>query len=148
MINNVVLMGRLTADPELKHTSGDISYTFFSLAVDRGYVKSGEDRQTDFIDITAWRKTAEFICKYFRKGQMIALEGSIRSENYTDQDGNKRKSVKIYAEHVHFCSGKSESNAQSAPSAANPAAVAPAPDYSSGPNSDFEQIPLDDDLPF
>ena len=93
LINNVVLMGRIGADPELRTTTAGNSITAFSIAVDRDYVKPGEERQADFIDIVAWRNTAEFICKYFQKGQMIAIQGSIQTRTYTDKQGNNRKEV-------------------------------------------------------
>lgn len=102
MINNVVLMGRLTADPERKQTQSGISVARFSVSVDRPYPKDGE-RQTDFLDVVAWRSTADFIANYFGKGQMIALTGSIQSRTYTDRDGNKRKAVEIVASSVSFC---------------------------------------------
>ena len=102
MLNNVVLMGRLTADPELRHTPNDIPVTSFTLAVDRSYVKSGADRQTDFIDIVAWRSTAEFVCRYFRKGLLVAVQGSIQTRSYQDKEGNKRKAFEIVADNVHF----------------------------------------------
>jgi len=98
MINTAVIIGRLTGDPELKHTQNDISVTSFTVAVDRPYVKSGEERQADFIDVVAWRGTAEFICKYFQKGQLIALQGSIQTRTYTDKDNNKRKAVELVVE--------------------------------------------------
>ena len=78
MLNTAILMGRLTADPELRHTPSDVAVTSFTLAVDRSYVKSGADRQVDFIDIVAWRSTAEFVCRYFHKGQLVAVQGSIQ----------------------------------------------------------------------
>ena len=90
MLNVVVLMGRLTSDPEIRHTPNDVAVTSFSIAGERSY-KSGDERQTDFIDIVAWRSTAEFICKYFRKGQMIALHGSIQTGTYKDKEGNAKK---------------------------------------------------------
>ena len=93
MLNVVVLMGRLTSDPEIRHTPNDVAVTSFSIAVERSY-KSGDERQTDFIDIVAWRSTAEFICKYFRKGQMIAIHGSIQTGTYKDKEGNTRKTSK------------------------------------------------------
>ena len=97
MLNVAILMGRLVADPEIRHTPNDIAVTSFTIAVDRSYVKSGAERQADFIDIVAWRATAEFVCKYFRKGQMIAVQGSIQTRSYTDKDGNKRKAFEIVA---------------------------------------------------
>ena len=103
MLNVAVVMGRLVADPELRHTPSDVAVTSFTLAVDRSYVKSGTERQTDFIDIVAWRGTADFVCKYFRKGQMMAVHGSIQTRTYTDKDGNKRKAFEIVADDVNFC---------------------------------------------
>lgn len=108
MINNVVLMGRLTAVPELKTTQSGISTVRFSVAVERRYNKQGEDRQTDFIDCVAWRQTAEFVSKYFNKGSMIAVEGSIQTRNYEDKNGNKRKAVEVQVDNVSFCGSKSE----------------------------------------
>lgn len=106
-MNNVQLIGRLTADPELKHTQSGTACTRFNIAVDRR-VKQGEEKQTDFITIVAWQQRAEFICKYFSKGQKIALTGSIRTGNYTDKDGNKRNTFEVWAENVEFCEGKSQ----------------------------------------
>lgn len=147
MLNNVVLMGRLTADPELRHTPNDIPVTSFTLAVDRSYVKSGADRQTDFIDIVAWRSTAEFVCRYFRKGLLVAVQGSIQTRSYQDKEGNKRKAFEIVADNVHFA----ESKRDSAPSQGGGYArqdSAPGPSFSNGDTGDFEEIPTDDDLPF
>ena len=160
MINTAVIMGRLVADPELRHTPSDLAVTSFTVAVDRAYSRSnanGErERQTDFIDVVAWRSTAEFVCRYFRKGQMIALDGSIQTRTYTDSQGNKRKSTEIVANNVSFteskrdCAGGSYQNPGASPYAAarpEPAAE-PAPAYTSGSTGDFEEIPMDDDLPF
>lgn len=145
MINTVALTGRLTADPELKHTSNGIAVVSFCVAVNRRF----KDQQADFINCVAWRQTAEFICKYFVKGQMIGLEGSIQTRNYTDQDGNKRNATEVLVENASFCeSKKSESNSRPSPSAAAPAAAAPSPGYFSGSSEDFEEITPDDDLPF
>ena len=88
MLNQVSLMGRLTADPELRHTPNDVAVTTFTVAVNRSYVKQGAERQADFIDVVAWRNTAEFVCRYFKKGQMIAVTGSIQTRNYQDREGN------------------------------------------------------------
>ena len=132
MINNAVIMGRLTYEPELRATPSGVSVVRFQVAVDRNYQKAGEERKTDFIDCTAWRQTAEFVCKYFHKGSMIAVEGSLQTDNYTDQNGEKRKSVQLVASQVSFCGSKAEGGAQTA---------APAPD------AEFEPID-DDDLPF
>ena len=140
MINSVVLMGRLTYDPELRTTPNGISVVRIQLACDRNFQRSGEERKADFIDVTAWRQTAEFISRYFRKGSMIAVEGSIQTENFTDKDGNKRKSVQVVANNVSFCGSKAESG-----TASNPAFSQPAPSYASADNSDFEEIIDDDD---
>lgn len=108
MLNVAVVMGRLVADPEIRHTPSDVAVTSFTLAVDRSYVKSGTERQTDFIDIVAWRGTAEFVCKYFRKGHLMAVHGSIQTRTYTDKDGNKRKAFEIVADDVSFCGSKDD----------------------------------------
>lgn len=153
MLNVAVLMGRLVADPELRHTPNGVSVTSFTIAVDRSYVKSGAERQTDFIDIVAWRNTAEFVCKYFRKGQLAAVQGSIQTRSYTDKEGNKRKAFEIVADNVHFAEPKRDGSstggyqpARSENSAAQ--SEQPAPAYTNGDTGDFEEIPSDDDLPF
>ena len=110
-MNNVSLIGRLTAEPELKYTQNDKAYTRFNVAVDRP-VKSGEEKQADFISIIAWNKTAEFICKYFTKGQRIALTGSIRTGSYTDKDGNKRYTFEVLANDVEFCEAAKKDTAE------------------------------------
>lgn len=144
MINSVIIMGRLTYDPELRTTPNGISVVRFQVACDRNFSRSGEDKKTDFIDVTAWRQTAEFVSRYFRKGSMIAVEGSIQTDNFTDKDGNKRKSVQVVANNVSFCGSKAESGTTS-----NPIFSQPAPSYASADNSDFEEISDDDDdLPF
>lgn len=154
MLNVAAIMGRLTADPELRHTQNDIAVTSFTVAVDRSYARAGTERQTDFIDVVAWRQTAEFVCKYFQKGSMIAVTGSIQTRNYEDRQGNKRKAFEIVASDVSFTGSKRESGSagggsyESAP-APRPAAFSePAPAYSSGSSEDFEEILGDGDLPF
>lgn len=112
MINNVVLMGRICQYPELKTTNTGLSVASFSLAVDRSYVRAGEERQADFINIVAWRGTAEFIAKYFQKGSMIAVQGSIQTRNYEDKQGNKRTAFEVVASNVSFCGGKNENTNQ------------------------------------
>lgn len=109
MINRVVLMGRLTADPEMRQTPSGVSVASFAVAVDRRYTKDGE-RQTDFINIVAWRQTADFVCRYFRKGNMIALDGSIQTRNYTDKNGNKRTAFEVVADSVSFCGNKAQND--------------------------------------
>ena len=150
MLNNVVLMGRITADPELRHTPNNVAVTSFSLAVNRTYVKTGGERQTDFIDIVAWRNTAEFICKYFRKGQMMAVQGSIQTSTYQDKEGNKRKKFEILADNVYFTDSKKDNESTSGQDRYdNHSSEAEFADsYESGDKNDFEEIQLDDDLPF
>lgn len=144
MINSVVLMGRLTYEPELKSTSGGISVIHFQIACDRNYQAKGEERKADFIDVTAWRQTAEFISRYFHKGSMIAVEGSIQTDNFVDKDGNNRKSVTVVANRVSFCGSKAENG-----TTANPAFSRPPPNYASADEPEFEEIvDEDDDLPF
>lgn len=144
MLNVTVLMGRLTSDLELRHTSSDIAVTSFTIAVDRSYQKAGADRQVDFIDIVAWRNTAEFACKYFHKGQLIAVQGSIQTRSYTDKDGNKRKAFEIVADNVHFAESKKDGDG----SRSHAANHQPDVSYTTGNTGDFEEIPTDDDLPF
>lgn len=115
MINSVVLMGRLTADPELKNTNSGIEVCSFSVAVERSYKSDNGEKQTDFINVTAWRQSAAFISKYFRKGQMIAIEGSIQTRSYEDKNGNKRTAFEVVVEHASFCGGKSDSSTGTAP---------------------------------
>lgn len=140
MINMVALMGRLTFEPEVRTTPSGVSVMRFQIACDRSYQKSGQDRQADFIDCVAWRQTAEFISRYFHKGSMIAVEGTLQTSSYTDKNGNQRKQVEVLANNVSFCGSKSEAGS-AAGSQANP-------NYSNADNSDFDEIPDDDDLPF
>jgi single-strand DNA-binding protein len=104
-------MGRLTKDPELKNTQSGIPMCRFSIAVDRAYSK-GQEKQTDFIDITAWRQTAEFVAKYFSKGRMILVEGKLQNNNYTDQNGVKHYQNVVIADSVAFCGDKAQSSNQ------------------------------------
>lgn len=110
MINSAVIMGRLTATPEIKKTQTGIEVTSFTVAVQRSFADANGEKQTDFINVVAWRKTAEFVCKYFQKGQMIALQGSIQTRKYEDKDGNKRTAVEIVANDISFCGEKKESS--------------------------------------
>lgn len=161
MLNVAAIVGRLAADPELRHTSSDVAVTSFTLAVDRNYGRAGTERQTDWIDVVAWRQTAEFICKYFTKGRLMAVSGSIQTRSYEDRNGNKRKAVEIVANDVSFVDSKRDGNSgggdygqvYSQPSSPAPqqrpaAFNEPAPAYSSGSSEDFEEILGDDDLPF
>ena len=143
MLNCAVIMGRLTADPELRQTPSGVSVTRFTVAVDRGYVKPGEERKADFINVVAWRQTAEFVSRYFQKGSMIAVQGSIQTGSY-EKDGVKRYTVEISADNVSFCGSKSETGTNGAPSTASAAA----PSFSNGGINDFVAMADDDDLPF
>ncbi len=152
MLNKAILVGRLTADPELRQTPNGISVVSFSVAINRPYSRGGE-RQTDFINIVAWRQTAEFISKYFRKGNMIAIDGTIQTRNYEDKNGNKRTAVEVLAENVSFVESKnasaaSESAAPASGFTAPAAPTAPSVSYASGDIGDFQEIDTDDDLPF
>ena len=147
MLNNAVIMGRLVADPELRTTGSGISVSSFTVAVDRRFNRQGEDRQADFIDIIAWRQTAEFVSKYFRKGSMIAVQGYIQTRMYEDKNGNKRKAVEIVADNVSFCGSKAESGSGSYSREDSYASAQPAPSYSTADEGDFKEIP-EDDLPF
>lgn len=152
MLNIVILMGRLTADPELKKTPSGVSVTTFTVAVTRSYVKQGEERQSDFIECVAWRNTADFICKYFRKGQMIAVQGSIQTRSYQDKNGNKRKAVEVLADKVFFADSKGSSqgvkqnSSYAAPDYAAPAAMPSS--FLQGSADDFAVVDDNEDLPF
>lgn len=151
MLNVVALNGRLTADPELRHTSSDIPVTSFTLAVDRSYVKAGTERQADFINIVCWRGTAEFACKYFKKGQLVAVEGSIQTRSYTDNQGVKRKAFDVVANNVHFAEPRRDSygGGQSGGGYESHQNQQQSTDaVSNGDNGDFVEIDGDDDLPF
>ena len=143
MLNCAVIMGRLTADPELRQTPNGVAVTRFSVAVDRGYVKAGEERKADFINVVCWRQTAEFVTRYFSKGSMIAVQGSIQTGSY-EKDGVKRQTFEIVADNVSFCGSKSESSTGGAPRVSETAA----PSFSNGSVDDFSAIADDDDLPF
>ena len=138
-------MGRLTYEPELKTTPSGVSVIRFQIACDRSYQSAGQERQADFIDCVAWRQRAEFISRYFHKGSMIAIEGTIQTQNFTDKNGNNRKSVEVVANNVSFCGSKADSGSTAPAQEFNQ----PAPSYSSADTSDFEEIiDDDDDLPF
>ena len=110
MLNHIVLMGRLTRDPELRRTASGISVVSFTIAVDRDYGKTETgEKETDFIDIVAWRSTAEFVSKYFSKGRMVVISGRLQIRSWTDKDGNKRRSAEVVAENVYFGESKRDS---------------------------------------
>lgn len=136
MLNVVALMGRLTADPELRTTPAGVSVTSFTIAVDHSFVKQGEERQADFINCVAWRGTADFVAKYFQKGSLIAVDGSIQTRRYQDKDGHNRTAFEVVVDNVHFAGSKEK--------AEKPAYNAPEqPAY-----DDFATIDDAEDLPF
>jgi single-strand DNA-binding protein len=108
MINKAILVGRLTADPELKSTNSGIAVCSFRVAVDRAYTAKTGEKQADFINIVAWRNTAEFVAKYFEKGSAIGIDGSIQTRDYTDREGNKRTAFEVVADRVSFVGGKAK----------------------------------------
>ncbi len=148
MLNVVVLTGRLVADPELRHTANDLAVTSFTVAVNRRYARAGEERQTDFIDIVAWRNNAEFVCKYFQKGNLIAIEGSIQTRTYQDKDGKNRRAFEVVANNVQFVESKKDSGNASSGFSGTLESDTNIGSYSSGSDEDFQTTDTDDDLPF
>ncbi len=150
-MNVICLLGRLTADPELRHTPNQVPVTSFSIAVDRRFTPQGQERQADFINIVAWRQTAEFITRYFHKGQRIAIQGSLQARQYTDKEGNKRTAYEVVVDNAFFAESKNSSggggNAGGYESQAPQYKEAP-PAFSTASSGDFEEIVGDDDLPF
>ena len=152
-LNKVILAGRITADPELKQTPSGVSLVTFSLAVNRRFGSrdgQGQQPEADFFRITAWRNTAEFIAKYFRKGSAICICGSIQNRSWTDQNGQKRYMTDIIAEEANFVESRNSQDGMGAPDAySTPAYATPAyssPAQNTAPK--FEEIKTDDDLPF
>ena len=148
--NKVILIGNMVADPELRATPNGVNVCSFRIAVGRRYVKAGEQQQTDFIDIVAWRQQAEFVTKYFSKGKPILVCGAIQSRNWEDKEGNKRTTVEVIADEVSFVERKSTSDSfASGVASGDPGPAAP-PAYSTSYESapKFEEISADDDLPF
>lgn len=148
MINKWIGMGRLTADPELRQTQSGVSSCNVTVAVQRDFTDGSGERQSDFINIVSWRQTAEFICKYFGKGNMIAIEGQLRTRTYDDKryPDVRHYVTEVYADKVSFCGSKSDNGgtaAKPAQTAQRPAQTAPAADF-----SDFEEVVSDSDLPF
>jgi single-strand DNA-binding protein len=147
MLNKIILMGRLTRDPELRRTQSGTAVTSFSLAVDRDFKSQGGEKETDFIDVVAWRNTAEFVSRYFTKGRMAVVEGRLQIRDWTDRDGGKRRSAEVIAENVYFGDSKREggSDYSAAPAYSAPRGYA-AP---MGGQSDFAEIGEEDgELPF
>lgn len=141
MINNVTLMGRIASDVDLRTTASGKSVANFRIAVERSFAKQGEEKKADFITIVVWGNTADFVSKWFKKGDMIALCGEIQTRSYEDKNGNKRTAFEVVAREVSFCGGKNESNGSNNSSGTVPTSMSAAPD-------DFEEIGADDDLPF
>lgn len=146
MLNCIVLNGRLVEDPELRTTASGISVTSFTIAVDRDFVRAGEERKTDFIRIVAWRQTAEFVNRFFFKGSLILVQGSLQTDNYVDKDGIKRYTFDVVADRVNFCGPKTDAPAVNRVDDA--VANAPAASYATGGAGDFDELPTDEDLPF
>lgn len=162
-MNNVILIGRLVADPELKTTQSGIEVTSFRIAVDRPYSKDGE-KKADFIDIVAWRKTAAFICQYFTKGKPIVISGSLQTRSYETKDGSKRSVTEVLADNVEFVPSTKNNGNTGAQGYSQQAYTAPEPAYSApaaaatapaqmdnlleDAPSEFTEMNLDDDLPF
>lgn len=142
--NKVILMGRLTAAPELKQTQTGTPVTSFSIAVDRKFAREGQQKTADFFTVIAWRQTAEFICKYFGKGQAILVCGELQSRTYTDRVGQKHYVTEIIASEAAFCEAKKDGADVNAAAQDNSPAYAPAVD--TAPN--FEEISGDENLPF
>ena len=143
-MNSCNFIGRLTADPDVRYTqTSNTMVTQFNLAVDRPFVKEGEERQADFITIVAWNKTAEFVSKYFKKGLRVGVTGRIETGSYDDKDGKRVYTTKVIAEHVYFADSKREGEA----TGANPFGGVDAPFNTNATSSDFTPV-TDDDLPF
>ncbi|MDR1669951.1 MAG: single-stranded DNA-binding protein [Oscillospiraceae bacterium] len=145
MLNKVILMGRLVKDPELRHTQTGTAVTSFRIAVDRDFKRQGEDT-ADFLDIVAWDKKAEFASRYFNKGKLVAVTGRLQQRNWTDKDGNKRNSVEVIAEELHFAeSRRSEDGHREFP----PPHGEPLPAIPATPSAGFHELEDDDgELPF
>ena len=150
MLNHITIMGRLTRDPELRRTGSGTAVASFSLAVDRDFKSQSGEKETDFIDIVAWRGTAEFVSKYFTKGRMAVVEGRLQIRDWTDRDGGKRRSAEVIADNVYFGDSKREGGSDYSPA---PAYGTPAPSRGyaapAGGQSDFAEIGEEDgELPF
>lgn len=147
MLNHIVLMGRLTRDPELRHTQSGIAVTRFTLAVDRDFQsRDGGEKKTDFIDVAAWRNTAEFVSKYFVKGQMAVVSGRLQINDWTDRDGGKRRSAEVVADNVYFADSKKSRDDGDYSSDGGESYGR----YTSAPaiEADFSEVDDDGELPF
>lgn len=151
MLNVVAIMGRLVADPELKTTPAGINVCAFRIACDRSFVQQGQQRQADFIDVVAWRHNADFLCKHFAKGSMVAVQGRLQTRQYQDRNGNKRTAVEVVADSLSFAGSSKKPGGQAVDEGgeAPPSDYRdPAPAYSQGDADDFSVIDDNDDLPF
>lgn len=148
--NKVIIGGRLTADPELKSTQSGLSVTTFTVAVNRRFGGKGDEQQADFFNVTAWRQTAEFICKHFRKASSICVMGSLQTRSWTDQNGQKRYATEIVADEAYFVDAKAEMPAapahQTAPAQSYIPDAYTQPIPQSAPN--MQVLSEDDELPF
>lgn len=144
MLNKVILMGRLTRDPELKYTPSNVAVCSFSIAVDRRFARPGEQRQADFINIVTWRNTAEFVSKYFVKGQMINVCGTLQTRTWDDAQGVKHYATEVVADEVNFCGDNRGGSAPREGGAAQSFGESRGADVSTG----FSPVETDDDLPF
>lgn len=152
MLNHIVIMGRLTRDPELRRTQSGVAVTTITVAVDRDFQsRDSQEKQTDFIDVVAWRQTAEFVSKYFSKGKMIVVEGALQSRKWQDKNGQNRVSWEIQANNVYFGESKRDNQGGSdftAPSYGAPSYGSPAPSYTAPVSGGFTEIEEDGELPF
>lgn len=151
MLNHITLMGRLTRDPELRHTQNGTAVASFSLAVDRDFQsREGGEKQTDFIDCVAWRQTGEFVSKYFTKGQMAAVSGRLQIRDWTDREGGKRRSAEVIVDNVYFADSKKSREEGGSYRPADTAPAAAFDNYSSSSGgSAFAELDDDDgELPF
>ena len=152
MLNKIFIMGRLTRDPELRRTQSGTPVTSFSLAVDRDFKSQSGEKETDFIDVVAWRSTAEFVAKYFTKGRMAVVEGRLQMRDWTDKDGNKRRSAEVVADNLYFGDSRRDTGGEGGRyTGGNSGYSAPAGGYAApvGGASGFAEIDEEDgDLPF
>ena len=142
MLNHIVTMGRLVRDPELRHTQSGLPVCSFSIACDRDYKGADGEKATDFIDIVAWRNTAEFVSKYFTKGRMAVIDGRLQLRDWTDREGNKRRSAEIVANSVNFGDSKPQQQNQPASAPSYAPAGAYAGSYDAGGQMDSGELPF------
>ena len=149
-MNKVILMGRLTRDPEVRYTqTSNTLVASFSLAVNRRFVRQGEERQADFINVVAWGKLGEFCSKYYKKGQQVAITGRLQTRTWDDEQGQKHYVTEVVADEVYFAEGKRDNGGASYSQIPTPTEAPAAPQQTAMPKSpDFEISPDDDDLPF